>query len=302
MFTASQIEIIKAVSIVDYLQYIGHNPVKESNGQLVYFSPKNTEANPSFFVNPTKNVFADYSGPGERGDVVRLVQYLTGCNFTEAVKTLQSFDPSQLDRPPVAFSFSGQQQPKDPNTQTGGIVVTDVRPLQSGALLQYVARRGISKEIAQTYLKEVHYMNNGKSGFYAVGFGNDKGGYALRSKSFKCSAAPNWITTIEAANGGVVNVFEGFFDFLAACVFFGRPTPHNTTIVLNSTSNLNNALERLKAAKKVNVFLDNDKSGKETLQRIEAINPNTGDRSHIYAGYNDFNEYLTRANRAAVNA
>ncbi|TAH15473.1 MAG: hypothetical protein EAZ14_01880 [Runella slithyformis] len=297
MLTPQQITQIKAVSIIDYLQSIGHNPVKESSGQLVYFSPKNTEASPSFFVEPTKNVFADYSGPGERGDVIRLVQYLTGCSFTEAVKTLQNFDPSQIDRAPVAFSFSGQQQPKDPNYQVGKFGIIDVRPLQHGALLQYVAGRGISKDIAQTYLKEVHYMNNGKSGLYAVGFGNDKGGYSLRSKSFKCATAPNWITTIEAANSDVVSVFEGFFDFLSACVFFGYSKPHNTTIVLNSTSNLNKALERLKVAKRVNVFLDNDKAGKETLQRIETANPNTGDRSHIYKGYKDFNDYIARISR-----
>ncbi|TAG63308.1 MAG: DNA primase, partial [Runella slithyformis] len=70
MIAPKQIAQIKAVSIIDYLQSIGHNPVKESSGQLVYFSPKSTEANPSFFVNPTKNVFADFSGAGGKGDVI----------------------------------------------------------------------------------------------------------------------------------------------------------------------------------------------------------------------------------------
>gem|GEM_PF-4050790 len=48
--------------------------------------------------------------------------------------------------------------------------------------------------------------------------------------------------------------------------------------------------------------MDNDKADQETLKRIEVINPNTGNYSHIYEGYKDFNEYLTITNaRAAVN-
>ena len=293
MKTPQELQSIKAVPIVSYLQSTGHEPVKFSGGEFLYFSPLRTEKSPSFSVNPIKNVFNDF-GSGDKGDVIRLVQAVMGCSFREAVATLEKFDPSSVEPRPVAFSFSGQTEPKDPNTQTGQFGIIDVRPLQHGALLQYVMGRGISYQVAQTHLKEVHYKNGGKSGLYAVGFGNDKGGYELRSKYFKASTSPKDITTIDGHNPNTINIFEGFFDFLSACEFFGFVKPRNTTIVLNSLSNLNLALERLKTAKQVNVYFDNDGPGIKGLEKIKATGVTVLDGSKTYEGCKDFNEWLCR--------
>lgn len=294
MFTDQQITTAKAVPIAVYLQSIGHRPVKQSQGEFVYYSPKRIEATPSFFVNPTKNVFSDFGGVGANGDAIKLVCYLTDCSFVEAVRFLLEFNGLGIKAAPVAFSFSGQNKANsdDQTTQTKAIVVKEVTPLKSAVLWQYVKNRGISEPLANRYLKEVHFEQKGQK-LFAVGFANDGGGYELRNKIWKCASSPKTVTTVPAENNDVLNIFEGFFDFLAACVHFDHYKPSNTTIVLNSTSNLSHVLERIKTAKKVNVFLDNDKEGIRAAQKIELNNPNTVNRCNIYTGFNDFNEYLT---------
>ena len=291
MKTPQELQSIKAVSIVSYLQSIGHEPVKMSSGQFVYFSPFRVECSPSFFVNPTINVFKDF-GTDEGGDVIRLVRVITGCSFLEAVATLEKFEPSSR---PATFSFSGQNDPKKASPfRTGQFGIIYAQELRHGGLLNYAASRGISAKVATTYLQEVHYKNKGRSGLYALGFKNDAGGYELRSKYFKASTSPKTITTIEGQNPNTISVFEGFFDFLSACEFFGQLKPRNTTIVLNSLSNLNAALERLKTATRINAFFDNDPSGKAAIERLtDKHGLAVFDCSNHYEGHKDFNSFIT---------
>lgn len=150
MLPQEQIESIKRVSIVSYLLSLGVEPVKYSGVQLVYFSPKHTENTPSFFVHPDKNVFHDYT-TDERGDIVRLVCYLTGCTFLKAVEILQKFEP--ISQPPT-LSFSGQKA--EPTGKGSKLIITDVRPLENRALLNYVEDRSISTLVAKKYLREVY--------------------------------------------------------------------------------------------------------------------------------------------------
>ena len=289
MISDQQLQTVKAVPIVSYLQSIGHNPVKQTGRQLLYFSPMRDEQTPSFWVSPDKNVFKDFGG--EDGDIIRLVRNLTGCSFREAVDTLLRFDGATLDPNPATFSFSGQNTPQS-DGQTG-LIVTEVKPLENAALWQYVKGRGISAPVAQKYLKQVHFNTPQRSGQYAVGFGNDGGGYALRNKIWKSAVSPNGITTIEGQNTTTLNLFEGFFDFLSACESFGFTQPRNTTIVLNSLSHLPSVSERTKSAKVVNLYFDNDPAGKAATRKLitEHGQGKVYDRSTLYKKHKDFNTY-----------
>ncbi|GAB3027513.1 CHC2 zinc finger domain-containing protein [Spirosoma pulveris] len=93
MKTKEHIEQLKAIPITHYLSEQGLQPVKVKGTELIYYSPKNEEHTPSFFVNPQKNVFHDYSGVGEQGDIIRLIQYLNGCSFMQALNALEAFKP-----------------------------------------------------------------------------------------------------------------------------------------------------------------------------------------------------------------
>lgn len=285
MIQTNQLQKVKAVSIVDYLQSIGHEPVKNTGVQLVYLSPFRTENSPSFFVNPTSNVFKDF-GTNEGGDIIRLVRALHGYTFPQAVEILERFAPSKPD----SFSFSGKTE--KPIAKENVLSVTDILPLTHGGLWQYVKGRKISETTAKTYLKEIHYKHGRKRGF-SLGFENDRGGFELRNPYWKSSTSPKGITTIEVPNSEIVNVFEGFFDFLSACEYFQYLRPRNTTIILNSLVHLPSVLERLKTAKQVGTYLDNDDAGRNGVETIKSTGVKVCDCSaKYYKQHKDFNAFI----------
>jgi Toprim-like len=158
-------------------------------------------------------------------------------------------------------------------------------------LIQYIEQRGISIDLARIYCKEVHYLNNGKK-YFAVGFQNSSGGYELRSKlKFRCKSS-NGITVFDKGTNHV-NLFEGFFDFLSALQYYGTKTLKNTTVILNTNSNLKAFLAILTDNQIINSFLDNDKSGQTTVNQLvskgfEVLNQSV----NIYPNSKDFNDYL----------
>ena len=284
-----KIQDLKQYPITDYLQSLGLEPVKSVGKELVYYSPKTNEKNPSFFVNPSKNVFFDYSS-NENGDVIRLVQYLQGLDFTTACNHLEKFGNGLVNPfTQNSFSFCRNEVIDPKNT----ITIDTVKPLQSNLLIAYCDSRKIPFHIAFKFLSEVHYSNNGKR-YFSLGFRNDKGGFELRNQHFKGCTAPKAITTFEVPESKTIYLFEGFFDFLSALAFFGTSKPLNTVIVLNSLSLLSQVKERLNNAETIHTFLDKDKQGIATVEKLRMEKHCIVDRSVIYEGYKDFNDYLNR--------
>ncbi|MGM9510933.1 CHC2 zinc finger domain-containing protein [Larkinella sp. GY13] len=275
--------------IVEYLGSIGIEPEKTSGNQLVYLSPLTGEKTPSFYVRPQTNQFNCFSS-GEKGDVIRLVRLLEGIDFINAVDRLASLVANQNP----SFSFSGKTflEPKKEKIENC-LQLNTVKELQSLALISYVESRGIPLSFAKIYAKEVHYTN-GNRNYYSIGFRSDNGSYALRSAGFKSWIGHSGITTIPSSDNATVNVFEGFFDFLSALVYFDVLQPRNTTIILNSTTNLKQALPYLQKANLVNAYLDNDPSGKNALAQLHSKGVKVKDRSELYEGYKDLNEMLIK--------
>ncbi len=286
MIPQQTIESIKQVSIVNYLYSLGVTPVKLSGVRVVYFSPKNDERTASFFVHPKENTFHDFTN-GERGDIIRLVRYLTNCTFIEAVDILQKFASIEQTS---TFSFIGQNPVSTPKESK--FIITSVTPLKSKGLFKYVHDRCISTTLATKYLKEIHYRRGNKRAF-AVGFENDKGGFEIRNPYWKSSTSPKWITTFPVSNSNTLNLFEGFFDFLSSCCFFGITEPRNTTVVLNSLSNLNHVLEGIKSYKQVNIYFDNDNAGLSAKSVITETGVKVFDGSKYYPNHKDFNNLIT---------
>lgn len=284
MKSKEQIAQLKSIPITEYLNQKGFRPVKTIGAEVIYYSPVNAEATPSFCVNTAKNVFHDYSGVGEQGDIIRLIQYINRCSFMQAVDLLEAFKPQTLS----SFSFRGTPSQE----RLSSIEITSIQPLRNQSLLAYVASRKISQRIAIEYLREIHYQVKGKS-YYAAGFGNNKGGYELRSQYFKGCTSPKWFTLLQGQETNAINVFEGVFDFLSCCEWMRVVKLKNPTIILNSLSFLKDVLPMIQKCANVNAFLDNDKAGKQGVERIKEAGVNVRDCSHYYQGSKDFNEYLT---------
>ncbi|AKD56979.1 toprim domain-containing protein [Spirosoma radiotolerans] len=285
MKTKEQIEQLKAIPITHYLSEQGLQPVKANGAELVYYSPKHEEHTPSFFVNPQKNVFHDYSGVGEQGDIIRLIQYINGCSFMEAINALEAIKPEKIQ----SFSFSGVNPSQAKQSST--VEIVKVQPLRDRALMDYVTSRKISQALASTYLQEIHYRINQKQ-YYAAGFRNGKGGYELRSYNFKGGTSPKWFTYLPVQGSNGINLFEGVFDFLSCCQYFNTVRLKNSTIILNSLSFIKDALPLLASHKKINVFLDNDKAGRRALEQLVKEELLVLDCSFYYINSKDFNEYL----------
>ena len=62
----------------------------------------------------------------------------------------------------------------------------------------------------------------------------------------------------------------------------------------NSVSNLSKAMPQLTGATTIYSYLDNDEAGQKATQKMKDAGLNVLDKSAIYEGYKDFNEYLNK--------
>lgn len=284
------IEESKNIKLADYLHSLGYNPVKQQGSSLWYKSPFREEKEPSFKVNPDRNLWYDF-GLGKGGNIIALAQELYASDSVPYL--LDKIAQQALHVRPVSFSFR-QQSSTQPSFQQ-----LEVVPLSSPALYSYLQERGINTELAKRECREVRYLTGGKP-YFAVGFPNRSGGYEIRNKLFKGCIAPKDITHIRQEQPKeTCYLFEGFMDYLSFLTLRLERCPDRPDldgqdyIVLNSTSNLSKAIRPLGGYGRIHCFLDNDKAGMEAVQELrEEYGLRIRDASHIYGGYNDLNDFL----------
>ena len=289
MIKQELIEQAAAVSIVDYLASKGIEPVKAVGEEVVYHSPLRDDKNASFFVNLEKNKFKDFANDEHRGNIFRLVQLLDNCNFPQSVAKLLEFDGKPVEKYQNLF-LSATDIAQHPIKQQTIIVKQVKNPI----LLNYLQERCIPYSLGKKYLHEVMATAKDRVYFY-VGFQNDSGGYALRNKSFKRCLDSQDITTFDLDTRKTAAVFEGFFDFLSALVYYKLEVPRIPTVVLNSTNNRKKAIEYLRQFEQVNCFFDRDKTGQDCFRLMrDSDGLPVKDQSTVYEEFNDFNEFLIK--------
>lgn len=282
------------MSIAGFLLSKGHTPDNHNEKSFLYCSPIRNEKTPSFKVDRVKNVWYDF-GTGTGGRLIDLVCQMYNVDVSGALLIISGV--SGTAQAPKSFSFDEQKQSGDSTIQ-----IQHVQPLQNVALVNYIKSRGIPAGIAKNYVSEVYYKvyENQQKSYFAIGFKNDLGGFELRNgfksekypNGFKGSSSPKTITTIEG-NRNRVNVFEGFIDFLSALVIWG--VPKSKTIVLNSVSHVKKLYENVAENTRFNLFLDNDKAGRNTANEIMSKYPGSVNQSiNIYPDFKDFNELICK--------
>ncbi|WP_428658912.1 CHC2 zinc finger domain-containing protein [Runella sp.] len=292
--TNQQKQKAKDVPIVEWLASKGHQHVKISGGEYVYYSPFNPEENtPSFNVNPAKNCFTDFS-TDRKGDSIRLVRELDKVDFVTAVTRLLAFTGFEVMNEPA------QLKQREPETPYG--VIKKILPLSSQNLIYYFQNRSVNVNIAKEWVNEVHYSTE-KGHFYGIGFCNDKGGYEMRCLTrngnvFKCFVGEKkTITTYHTNDNETVLLFEGFTDFLSYLTYHELTKPYCSAIILNSTAMLSmKVIEELHKYTVVESYLDNDVAGFEAFEKLEKylcedqilINAS----QNLYPNYHDFNDFL----------
>lgn len=275
---------IKTIPLATFMSRLGHEPVRRSGDKLWYKSPLRQEHTPSFKVETTLNCWYDF-GIGKGGNIVDL-----------AAEIYQSTDMRYLihciaDSCPMP-SMQTVAPPFAPRHSAPSFEDIRVVPLESHALVAYLQERGIPTKISKAHCQQIHYCCRGKP-YYSVAFANESDGYEVRNRYFKGCISPKDISIRRIRDGPSAEcaVFEGFIDYLSALKLGIIGTD---AIILNSVSNVNKAIPHLRDYKAIHCYLDNDVAGKIALgQLTKRFGTKVIDRSTLYSGFNDLNEYLT---------
>lgn len=261
----------------------------------MYHSPLRNDNTPSFFVTISKNLWLDF-GSSEGGNVIDLAIAINGgCSFHEAVCWLEEQYRGIRERPPIDYSSF--------DNSDCGMRIVKTLPLRHPTLLNYLSSRGIPREIAVKYCREIHYSIRGRE-YYSVGFPNIVGGYELRNPFFKgCHGekAPSVIPLSKSCRTECCCVFEGFMDFLSYHTLeqsgnrdVVQPFPCDS-IVLNSTAMARKTVPFIDVYRKAFCFLDNDDAGRRAFVKMaESMPGKLINHSEIapLALYKDLNDYL----------
>lgn len=264
------IETARTIPLSEILEKSGARPARKTARGDWYYSPFRNERTPSFKVNTGRNTWYDF-GEGRGGDGIDLVcAYLqttgTGHTVSDALRWLGNMFEGNM---PVQV-FPQRQVKKEESV----LVLKSVRSLSHIALVKYMEDRGISKEVACKYLKEVTILNRrtGKE-FFAVAIKNEDGGYDYRNLYRKGCVRKKAISFIRGTvygNGGI-HVFEGFMDFLSAIMQCREKPFEDDTIILNSISSMKEATAYIRnyGYRKAFTWLDNDEAGKKATQAFD---------------------------------
>jgi DNA primase len=183
------IEQAKQMALSEVLATLGHRPVRERKGELWYCSPLREENEASFKLSRDGQAWYDH-GAGLGGNVLDFAMAYFQTGISGALQ--------ELSRLPVAPQAEAKPSPShtvEPSATEPAITVTSVQPITSRALIAYLRQRGISPEVAQPYVQELHYQREGQP-YFALAFTNDSGGHELRNPYFKGTQGAKDITVI----------------------------------------------------------------------------------------------------------
>ena len=289
----TDIDMIRRIPLADFLARLGHEPVRRSGNELWYIAPYRGERTPSFRVNVAKQLWYDF-GLGKGGDIFTLAgEFAQSVDFMKQARFIAKAANMVVDR-----SAFPTYQPKPAAPAFEGV---EAVPLLRSPLTDYLAERGIPYAVASHHCFRLNYGVRGKR-YFAVGFPNMAGGYEVRSRHFKGCIPPKDVSLVKLENtaADVCSVFEGFMDFLSAATL--GIVGNGDSLVLNSVSNVEKAMKHLDAYGRINCFLDRDEAGRRTLDVLgKRHGGRVCDRSALYDGCKDLNEYLQLTTKKEMN-
>lgn len=234
--------------------------------------------------------------------MIDLVMRLEHCDRYFAIKRI-----IEIKNGGRFFIPTRKQTSQSAYCQAPALKVVSSAFISDDTLLRYASGRGISEDILRLYCREVAVRKGRSNSVQSyIGFPNNGDGFVLRSaESGPCgkrctNSAPTYLSPdgilIAEPVDCTVAIFEGFFDFLS---FIERRRSEHGIIpgcdicVLNSVTNLKRSLDFILGHRRIDLFLDNDKAGRDTSEAIIKAAPGISvlDHSGEYAGYGDLNEF-----------
>ena len=285
----TEIDAVRRMPLADFLARLGHEPVRRSCNELWYLAPYRGERTSSFRVNVAKQLWYDF-GLGKGGDIFTLAgEFLQSDDFMAQVKFIAEA---------ANMTVAGWEKPVYLSKPTESVFEdVEVAPLLRSSLTEYLEERGIPYAIASRHCCRLNYGVRGKR-YFAVGFQNMAGGYEVRSRFFKGCIPPKSVSLVKSEDTlpNECLVFEGFMDFLSAVTL--GVTGNADCLVLNSVANVEKALKHLDGYERIDCYLDRDEAGRRAMEALRTrYGGKVTDRSGIYQGCKDLNEYLQQTTK-----
>ena len=282
----------KNIPLVEILENSNIFPVRITENRALYYALNRFEKTPSLSIELKKNKAIDY-GTGKVYDAVSLIQEIHNCSVSDALKIISE------------QNFSSFQKQEKFENKTYFEVEKNYRILKVDdeithpALIQYLQKRKVLEH--KKLLKEIHYEVKNKEGiwkkYFSVGFPNQhENSFEISSPIWKGCLGKKDVVLIRS-NSKILKVAESFFDFLSLKIIEQNVEINTNSdyLILNSTAlfskeerdfNSYNSYERIE------LFLDNDRSGKETSQKFLSLFSQAENHSFLYRDYKDLNDFL----------
>lgn len=301
----------RTIPIDVYLERRGVSPAKVRLGgrELWYHSPiREGDQTPSFKVDTSKNVWFDH-GLVRGGNIIDLVREFYQCNVSQALAVLAStglysphFSTSRaLPSPaPRQSSLQDHKTPVGEKEKSVAFELVSKEPITHPALLQYLEARGIDLRVGRKYLSQISFKTpDGPASYFSLGYPAGTGFEARNAKFKGFIGTGKDISVHDRPDARLLQVFEGFMDFLTYLTLKKAEEAEGTVIVLNSTNLWRRALPYIDDPRfqEVRLYLDNDDAGNAATKAfIEHAGPQRlADMREHYADADDLNAwYLNR--------
>jgi len=267
------------ISVIKTLANLGYFPTRQTEKEAWYLSPFRSETEASFKVSISLNRWYDH-GEGIGGNSIDLVCKIKNCSVGTALQFLETTGINTIE-PILKLS----------STLSRKLIINEIKILSHPQLLNYLDKQNIPLRIAQKYCKEVYYLWSGRS-YFSIGLMNNSGGWELRNSLYKNGASPKDISLISNGHLKKLAIVEGMFDLLSLEVWLKSEIDKYSILVLNSIAFVQRADSIIRKYDEVHLFLDNDDAGKRATENIIINHPKAIDRSELYTGFQDLNDWI----------
>jgi hypothetical protein len=221
-------------------------------------------------------------GEGIGGNVIDLICLITKGTVKEALKIIEQEGTSFFLHRKSPFRNEEETEFKP--------AIGEIKELGHIALKGYLKSRNIAITTARKLVKEIHYDYNDRT-YFAIGLKNNSGGWELRNKYYKSSTSPKDISHIRNGKDRLI-ITEGMFDMLSIIETCKDLHEEYDFLVLNSTAFISKAREIMKGYLQIELYLDNATNGQRTAEKLTKRSKNCQDRSALYPGFKDMNQWL----------
>jgi hypothetical protein len=289
-------EQAKKIHLPSLLEKLGHKPVQVTKGGNEYWflSPFREETAPSFHTSYKggKWIWKDFGDIG--GTVIDFVMRYKG--FFKVSDALQFLDENYQGQISQVSSINPNQSgffTRHEPEENPVLELKNISPLKKS--WPYVKGRGITEQVAKTYLVDVEFANlRTDKVYFAAGIKNLSNGFEIRNPFFKSSIGKKDISFIKGEDDSkTISVFEGFMDFLSYLTEERTVKAKEDILILNSLSFQQQAKLFIENGnyQQILTFLDNDRIGNLATQDFsEHFSNKVSPQNFRYQKFRDFND------------